>query len=97
MKTDDIGPGGELLKLVFQYEQLDRLLRPKLPEIGQKLVADLLSTGTPAKNIGRAIGKSPGYVRAIAGGQKALGATQIVRLVQFAAAERAKQDDVDNQ
>lgn len=90
--SEDLTNGEELLRLVFQLEQLQRVLKPRLPEIGTKLVSDLISTGVTAKAIARSIGRSPSYIRAVASGQKSLTASGIVRVVQFAAAERKSRD-----
>lgn len=73
-----------LLEMVFQYAQLQTQLTPVLPQVSQKLVSDLLATGTPPKKIARVIGRSPSYVRAIASGDRALNAQLIVKLVKFA-------------
>jgi len=84
--------GAELLKLIFQLAILESRLHPLLPDVSKKLVKDLLDSGTPAKNIGKWIGKSPSYVHAIAGGEKTLGAQSITKLCQSAAAFRKEQE-----
>lgn len=73
-----------LLQMVFQYAQLQKQLEPVLPQISQKLVSDLLATGTPARKIAKVVGRSPSYVQTIANGNSALSAQLIVKLVQFA-------------
>lgn len=84
--------GAELLKLVFQLAILESRLHPLLPDISKKLVADMLNTGTPAKNIAKCIGRSPSYVHAIAGGEKTCSAQTIMKLCQFAAAYKKEQE-----
>jgi hypothetical protein len=73
-----------LLQMVFQYAQLEKQLKPVLPQISQKLVSDLLATGTPARKIAKVVGRSPSYVQGIAKGNHALNAQLIVKLVQHA-------------
>jgi len=80
---------GDLLKMVFQLDTLQRNLSPLLPQISKKLVADLLSTGTYAGKIAKVIGRSPSYVRAVANGGKSLSAGDIVTVVRYAAQEQS--------
>jgi len=74
-----------ILQLVAQYAQLEARIRPLLPQIASKLVKDLLSTGTRPERLGKLLGKSPTYVRAIAAGEKSLTAEQIIAVVRHAA------------
>jgi hypothetical protein len=78
----------DLLKMVFQLDTLQRNLSPLLPQISKKLVADLLSTGTSPVRIAKVIGRSPSYVRAVAGGGKSLSAHDIVSVIRFASQEQ---------
>lgn len=73
-----------LLELIFQYAQLEKQLKPVLPQISRKLVSDLLATGTPDRKIAKVIGRSPSYVKGIASGERSLNAQLIVKLVKFA-------------
>ena len=85
------GEDTNILQLVAQLAQLEEHLRPVLPGVSQKLVSDLLTTGTPAKNLAKVIGRSPSYVKAIAAGERSLSAALIVKVLRHAA-ESAKQE-----
>lgn len=82
--------GPNILQLIAQYAQLEQQLKPVLPQVSQKLVSDLLSTGMPAKALARTIGRSPSYVQGVANGDKCLTAALIVKVLRHAAAS-AKQ------
>jgi len=77
-----------ILELVVQLDSLQRRLTPHLPALSQKLVSDLLSTGVDVRKLAKVIGRSPSYVRAVAGGTKSLAAGSIVKVVQYAVAEQ---------
>lgn len=82
-----------ILQLIAQLHQLQRQLAPVIPQISKKLVNDLLSTGTTPRALGKALGRSPGYVKCLGNGSKSLNAGGIVRVLQFAAAQQEAQSD----
>jgi hypothetical protein len=86
---------GNILELVTQLASLQRTVTPALPEIGKKLVADLIATGVPAKKIARVIKRSPTYVYAVADGAKALTAQNIVNVVQYAVSSQRRKEEAD--
>jgi hypothetical protein len=83
-----------ILQMIAQLHQLQRQLAPIIPQVSRKLVNDLLSTGVTPKQLGKAIGRSPTYVKALGNGAKSLNAGGIVRVLQFAAAKQQEQANV---
>lgn len=74
-----------ILELVAQLDALQQRVAPLLPMVSQKLVADLLSDGTSPRSLAKTIGRSPGFIRAVAGGGKSLSANQIVKIAKHVA------------
>ncbi len=67
---------------------LEQTLKPILPQLSAKLVSDLLATGMAPAKIAKVIGRKPTYVHAIASGERALSAQQIVKLIRHASVKR---------
>ncbi len=82
-----------LLQMVAQYAQLEEALQPLLPQISQKLIADLLASGTKAENLAKVIGRPPSFVRALAAGGKGLSAKQIVKVLRHVALSQKGDND----
>ncbi len=80
-----------VLEMVAQLDILQRRLTPLLPKISEKLISDLIASGTKPQRLAKVIGRSPGYVKSIAGGGKSLSPAQIMAVVTHAA-ESAKND-----
>ncbi|MCP4896276.1 MAG: hypothetical protein GY906_04810 [bacterium] len=82
-----------ILTLVAQYAQLEARIRPLLPAISAKLVSELLADGVRPEKLGKVLNKKPTYIQAIANGQKALTAEQIIAVMRHVAASTEAQTE----
>lgn len=80
-----------IFQLIVQLDQLQQTVKPHLPAVSRKLVADLLADGVDVRKIARAVGRSPSYVRTVAKGDNSLSAHAIVQVIKHVAAAGEKQ------
>lgn len=69
-------------ELLVQYATLQDKLAKYVAPASQKLVRDLVNSGCKVERVAKAVGRNPGFIRAVMAGQRALTLQQTVRVLR---------------
>lgn len=74
----------EFVKLLVQYAELEKRVKPLVGPASQKIVRDLIDTGCTREKLASIADRSPTYIQAVYNGKKTLDTQTLVALIKYA-------------